>query len=245
MLNAANTTKTRFLRLLILALIYIFVMFPLQLYILCLNWPRNPAPYSWSRVHDKEAWSHFIYAPSEGTILPDRWIHIAGGFLIFALFGMGQDAKTTYKSWLLAIGMGKIFPQLDRTRTRNATGQGSGSSGSRVGLTASSKARSKQKTSSTVESLTSVSSHDPITPKTSSFSALHNPDLAPPVKEPQPAITHTKNVVPTQQHSLLARFGHALHSPILPVRIMNIRLPMKPSRHEEVLPLGNMARRGP
>jgi pheromone a factor receptor len=46
------------------------------------------------------------------TVLYDRWINLACGFLIFIFFGMGRDAKGMYREWLVKVGLGKLFPVL-------------------------------------------------------------------------------------------------------------------------------------
>jgi pheromone a factor receptor len=46
------------------------------------------------------------------TVLYDRWINLACGFLIFFFFGMGKDAKGVYREWLVEVGLGRVFPVL-------------------------------------------------------------------------------------------------------------------------------------
>ena len=50
--------------------------------------------------------------PSGGIVLYDRWIWLAAGFLVFVFFGFGKDALAMYRSGLLAIGLGMVFPSL-------------------------------------------------------------------------------------------------------------------------------------
>ena len=117
-LHASNTTTSRFLRLLILTLTFILVLFPLQIYILVLNWPEVYAPYSWSHVHDALRWKIILLFPSNGTVLPDRWIDAACGAMVFVLLGLGQEAKVTYKSWLTKVGMSRCSALLPLSRLR-------------------------------------------------------------------------------------------------------------------------------
>ena len=115
-LQASNTTKSRFLRLLILALVFVLILFPLQIYVLFLNWPEIYVPYSWSQIHDPRQWNQITFIPSHGTVLPDRWIVVGCGALVFILLGLGKEAKATYKLWLYKVGLGQCFTRLSSPR---------------------------------------------------------------------------------------------------------------------------------
>ncbi|KAL2350336.1 a-pheromone receptor PreA [Cryomyces antarcticus] len=114
LLAASNTTKSRFMRLFIMSQILIFAFVPIQVYIFYLNMQLPLLPYSWNEVHSAAAWAQIVMIPSFGTVLFDRWIRVVCGFLVFVFFGVGADAVLMYKSWLLALGCGRIFPSLKR-----------------------------------------------------------------------------------------------------------------------------------
>lgn len=107
----SNMTKSRFLRLFILSMILIVVVLPTETYALYRNSVVPLVPYSWDEVHGPD-WNTFEFYPSGGTVVFDRWVQIALGFAIFPFFGLGQDAKKMYRSWLLKTGCGRIFPCL-------------------------------------------------------------------------------------------------------------------------------------
>ncbi len=86
------------------ALIVVFT--PLQFYILYANVSVPHHEYSWHDVHDD--WQ-INPIPTGGLVLFDRWIRIGIGFLVFAFFGVGEDAIKMYRSWLVKLGLARIF----------------------------------------------------------------------------------------------------------------------------------------
>lgn len=100
---------------------------PLSFWILAQNLAVTHQPYSWSRVHNPQTWNTVIYIDDGGVVLYDRWIRVGAGLLIFAFFGMGQDAVGMYKKWCVVCGLGKVFPALyERHDRRRGDGVGSG-----------------------------------------------------------------------------------------------------------------------
>ena len=102
LLEASNTTKSRFYRLFLLSFILIGVILPTQIYILAMNLTHSYQPYSWSRVHG-DGWNSVFLLPGEDNVPFDRWIRIGSGFLIFIFFGIGNDAVILYKSWIFKL----------------------------------------------------------------------------------------------------------------------------------------------
>lgn len=92
-------------------------------------------PYSWSRIHGP-SWGHIILIPTVGSVTFDRWIQLAVGLTVFVFFGLGNDAMSMYRRWLLKMGFGKLFPTLrQRTQTserRPSTGSETDSFSSRA-----------------------------------------------------------------------------------------------------------------
>lgn len=109
--SGSNLTKSRFMRLFLIALIFIVVCLPVQLYVFYRNCAVPHLPYSWALVHSSEWWYIFM-VPTGGVVEFDRWIWLGCGFLVFFFFGLGKDATKMYRRWLLRLGFGKIFPSL-------------------------------------------------------------------------------------------------------------------------------------
>ena len=104
-------TKSRFIRLFLAALFLIVLCIPVQVYVFYNNANYPLVPYSWSEIHGP-TWWNIILIPTYGSVSFDRWIQIGLGIVVFACFGVGQDAIAMYRKWLLQAGMGKIFPRL-------------------------------------------------------------------------------------------------------------------------------------
>ncbi|KAK5134852.1 hypothetical protein LTR08_006084 [Meristemomyces frigidus] len=111
-LASSNTTKSRFLRLYVLCLVWLFAFIPTQAYVLYINLAMHRTAYSWSETHDPTTWNQIIMVPSDGAVLFDRWIWLGSGIVVFIFFGLGKEAVTMYRSGLLAIGLGKVIPSL-------------------------------------------------------------------------------------------------------------------------------------
>ena len=76
-------------------------------------------PYSWDLVHGPQ-WEDIMLIPTDGSVKYDCWIQIALGFGVFVFFGLGHEAQTMYRKWLLKAGFGRVFPVLHRQPTRRA-----------------------------------------------------------------------------------------------------------------------------
>lgn len=111
--TSSGLNKSRFFRLFALAMILLVIILPVQFYILYQNASFPLQPYSWERVHGPE-WDSIVLIPTQGAVVFDRWIRIALGFVVFACFGIGGEATKLYKSWLVAVGLGYVFPALNR-----------------------------------------------------------------------------------------------------------------------------------
>ncbi|WEW56429.1 a-factor receptor [Emydomyces testavorans] len=129
--TSSTTTKSRFVRLLTLALVLLLGSYPVQMYVLYFNVTAFQPwkPFSWSEVHGPE-WQKIDKYPMNGKVFFDRWIQVTAGFLLFAFFGFGRDATLMYRSFLLKLGLGRCFPGLEHP---HIMGSGEGSSGSKSG----------------------------------------------------------------------------------------------------------------
>ncbi|KAI1943976.1 a-factor receptor [Ophidiomyces ophidiicola] len=128
---STTTTKSRFLRLLILALLMLLGSYPAQLYVLYFNITAFQPwmPFSWSQVHGPDWYVIFKYTMG-GKVFFDRWIQVIAGYLLFIFFGFGKDATLMYRSFLLKLGLGRIFPALEHPHLMSS---GYGSSGNKSG----------------------------------------------------------------------------------------------------------------
>lgn len=114
-LSDSSTTKSRFLRLLFIAVVLIFAVLPLSVH--AVIWPLQAGmhPFSWNRVHNIN-WTVGKY-PSGGRLLQwDGVVAIICGYLLFVGFGLGSDAISMYKQWARKIGLAHIVPRLDGLR---------------------------------------------------------------------------------------------------------------------------------
>ena len=158
------------MRLYIICIIWVSGYIPVECYVLYSNLVTfDLTPYSWSAVHDPENWKKIIIVPSGGKIMYDRWIWLSCGFLVFVFFGFGKDAVNMYRTGLLAIGMGKIFPAL-RQDYRGSIAATISSYGSRARMIFKGKrsASNSTWTSTSKESYTTTST-DPVSPKKEAY----------------------------------------------------------------------------
>ncbi|KAK5166322.1 a-factor receptor [Saxophila tyrrhenica] len=164
-LASRNTNKSRFLRLYLICTIWILGSLPVQCYNMSVNAARlGRKAYSWSYVHRAEAWNELVMVPSHGAILYDRWIWLASALVVFIFFGFGRDAISTYRTALVALGLGRVFPSL-KSGPRAATPASTSSF--------SSKAKMLFKRKSSASSFTSgsrgASAVEPLSPKSRTF----------------------------------------------------------------------------
>jgi pheromone a factor receptor len=111
LITARNTTKSRFIRLFLMALYVSIILVPYSFFILYQLADTIVDEYSWSRVHGPD-WNTVIKVPANGVVRWDRWGEVAAGYIAFILFGTGTDANNTYKGLLTSVGLGKLFPSL-------------------------------------------------------------------------------------------------------------------------------------
>lgn len=68
----------------------------------------------------REYVSTIALVKSGGDALYDRWIAGASGILVFAFFGVGEDAMRMYRRWAINIGLGRFVPGLLLDGTRSS-----------------------------------------------------------------------------------------------------------------------------
>ncbi|KAL8813847.1 MAG: hypothetical protein Q9223_006888 [Gallowayella weberi] len=109
--STSDLTKSRFLRLFLLASSLVLIFTPVQFYVFSLNLSTPLIPYSWDLVHDRHAWMDIIMLPLHGFVPVDRWISVVVGFFVFMFFGLGSDATRMYRKWWLKLRLGTGYGQ--------------------------------------------------------------------------------------------------------------------------------------
>ncbi|KAI7222954.1 hypothetical protein KC333_g811 [Hortaea werneckii] len=107
-----DTTKSRFLRLYILCIVWLLAIIPLSSWTLSVNVGSQQGHYNWVETHDYSKWNDIAMIRSEGDIVFDRFIWLGCGIMVFLTFGFGKEAVSMYRNGLLAVGLGRIFPGL-------------------------------------------------------------------------------------------------------------------------------------
>ena len=126
MISARDTTKSRFVRLVIMSLILAVFMLPYAMWIFYKEVKSIKGPFVWETVHGPN-WNSIIKVPSHGIVWWDNWGRLVVGYLVFFIFGTGNDAKALYQGWLVKMGLGKVFPSLyERPGDSQTSSHGSG-----------------------------------------------------------------------------------------------------------------------
>lgn len=95
-----------------MSIILIAVVLPIQLYLFSAAISQDFIPYDWEKIHGPGWSQRIVLVPTSGNLLLDRWFHMLMGFALFIFFGLGKDAMTMYRGWLLNIGLVGLFPSL-------------------------------------------------------------------------------------------------------------------------------------
>lgn len=119
----SSTTKSRFLRLYLLCTFVVVGLLPSWTYTAYQNTLPRLTAYSWHKAHHptEYKWDSALYESSHGRVPYNRCIWIGGGFLMFCFFSFGKDAVRSYRTALLAMGFGRIFPGLDPANMRKSS----------------------------------------------------------------------------------------------------------------------------
>lgn len=195
------------MRLYVICVVWIIGYIPVECYVLYFNFNNmDPEGYSWASVHDPEKWNEILMVPSGGSIIYNRWVWVSCGLIVFVFFGFGKDAINMYRTGLLAVGFGKLFPSLRREYRGSITATVS---------SYSSKARMVFKRKSSATSVTwksasqpsHTSSWDSTSPK-KGFTA-HKADTS--EKQPNTVIESSKTERSADKSPLPRRVMEALH----------------------------------
>jgi pheromone a factor receptor len=116
-------TNQRFTRLFGLSVLMILIILPLQTFIFYDN-VRNILPlhpYDWKVL--RAELGIIIKVQTNGNLKYDRWIPCALSGLIFAFFGLGQDAANMYRSFLNTIGLKNLSTSFSSCGTTSYDGK--------------------------------------------------------------------------------------------------------------------------
>ena len=65
-------------------------------------------------------WADIYKIPTSGKVSFDKWIIIGAGLLLFLFFGLGQDATTMYKGWMVKAGLDKHWERMRKNEQKQA-----------------------------------------------------------------------------------------------------------------------------
>ncbi len=118
--TAASRSQRAKRKLYLMAMCILVPYAPVELLFLIFNvilgWPWMK-PYDFKAIHyaANPAWSSitlFDYDSVSFAEMNMNWIPVITALVIFFFFGTGKDAINTYRKYLLAIGLGRLFPAL-------------------------------------------------------------------------------------------------------------------------------------
>ncbi|KAJ4989373.1 pheromone receptor 1 [Stagonosporopsis vannaccii] len=115
LVSARNTTRSRFLRLFLMCMVFLVVVVVYSVYsfyYFCNAMVSYKIDQAWWDEIEGHRLNVILKFRSNGAVHIDKWGQIGLGYVAFILFGTGTDACNTYKKMLLAVGLGKIFPSL-------------------------------------------------------------------------------------------------------------------------------------
>ncbi|KAF9894066.1 a-factor receptor [Aspergillus nanangensis] len=130
--SGSNLSKSRFMRLFLLAFFMLLAIIPIQIFVLYKNilYSMPWHAYSWRAVHSPE-WYTIVKWPSNGDVFFDRWVPITSGVMFFLFFGCGHDASKIYHLILRTVGLTCV-----ESRSGNPPSSGSDSMNSKARLLA-------------------------------------------------------------------------------------------------------------
>lgn len=109
---------TRFSRLLIFCFLIILVMFPLSIYAVVGDVQKFHGKYSFRDLHSKSLWN-IIPKYDAGKSLFIVWLYVLMSYLVFLIFGLGDDALRMYSNVLRSLKLGFIVDTIERLIHRN------------------------------------------------------------------------------------------------------------------------------
>lgn len=137
--SGSGMNSKYFVKLTIIACSLLVIWIPCQAFYFRLQLPPTLHPYSFSEIHRPEIWWPIAYYPTvlNSQLQYNGWSCVAVSFMIFCYFGFNNDAIDTYRQWMVAIGLVKLFPSLKEPRhppTRRGSSASRSSLGERLDL---------------------------------------------------------------------------------------------------------------
>jgi len=120
-LSNSNLTKSRFMRLYLLCILWIFGWVPVECYLLYGSLEDARTNFHWSVAHNPALWNDIRLVPSNGHIIYVPYVWLAEAFTVFIFFGFGKEAVNMYRSGLLTLGFGRVFPSLHPEHVRQGS----------------------------------------------------------------------------------------------------------------------------
>ena len=109
--SSSRLNKSRFKRLLAIAILFLVGYVPTQVYLLYTDITFFPLiPYSWKLVHDPQTWQEIFLLPSGGQAQLQNWYRLVMGILLWMCFGTGREGRAVTRGWAKKCGVGKIWP---------------------------------------------------------------------------------------------------------------------------------------
>lgn len=114
LLSTSDTTRSRFIRLLLVATLTILSSLPLTMLQLARSIATIPedsdAQYNWERIHNPQNRNFVESVPTffQSSIRWTPWTAIISGFCVFFFLGTGKEAMRSYRMWLEAMHLGWI-----------------------------------------------------------------------------------------------------------------------------------------
>lgn len=102
--NGSGLTQAKFARLVGFTFLIVFLTTPVAFYVFSANIGHDIKAYSFKYTHSGN-WDWVNRYETNGAIMFDRWVPIAGGFFNFIFFGTGKDAMGCYKDMLKRMGI--------------------------------------------------------------------------------------------------------------------------------------------
>lgn len=111
---------TRFGRLLVFCFLIILVMFPLSIYAVVEDVQKFHGRYNFRELHAKPLWD-IIPKFDAGKSLFSVWLYVLMSYLVFLIFGLGDDALRMYANVLRTLKLGFIVDTIEGLIQRHKT----------------------------------------------------------------------------------------------------------------------------
>lgn len=118
-LSRSSMSKSRFVRLFLIAAVFIIVYTPFSIYTFTSNIDTTGSAWSWQDVHPPGWTTYIVKVVVDNATAVDRWIQVATGYCVLLVFGTASEVKSTYRQWAVATGLTRVSSVLRRKRARS------------------------------------------------------------------------------------------------------------------------------